>query len=90
MEDLNDLIFDSDTGLYTDDCFDVEPSMSLKEMEIFISNDKDDDSKEIEDISFGHINQCPNLMIWKSLYRKMKNLPRKTRRMFNKSNKNDN
>ena len=29
--------------------------MSLKEMEVFISNDKDDDSKEIEDISFGHI-----------------------------------
>ena len=55
MEDLNDLIFDSDTGLYTDDCFDVDPSMSLKEMEVFISNDKDDDSKEIEDISFGHI-----------------------------------
>ena len=55
MEDLNDLIFDSDTGLYTDDCFDVDPSMSLKEMEGFISNDKDDDSKEIEDISFGHI-----------------------------------
>ena len=55
MEDLNDLIFDSDTGLYTDDCFDVDPSMSLKEMEVFISNDKDDDSKEIEDISFGYI-----------------------------------
>ena len=55
MEDLNDLIFDSDTGLYTDDCFDVDSSMSLKEMEVFISNDKDDDSKEIEDISFGHI-----------------------------------
>lgn len=55
MEDLNDLIFDSDTGLYTDDCFDVDPSMSLKEMEVFISNDKYDDSKEIEDISFGHI-----------------------------------
>ena len=55
MEDLNDLIFDSDTGLYTDDCFDVDPAMSLKEMEVFISNDKDDDSKEIEDISFGHI-----------------------------------
>lgn len=55
MEDLNDLIFDSDTGLYTDDCFDVDPAMSLKEMEVFISNDKDDDSKEIEDISFGYI-----------------------------------
>ena len=45
----------SDTGLYTDDCFDVDSSMSLKEMEVFISNDKDDDSKEIEDISFGYI-----------------------------------
>lgn len=55
MEDLNDLIFDSDTGLYTDDCFDVDPSTSFKEMEVFISNDKDDDSKEIEDISFGYI-----------------------------------
>ena len=53
MEDLNDLIFDSDTGLYTD--FNVDPSTSLKEMEVLISNDKDDDSKEIEDISFGHI-----------------------------------
>ena len=53
MEDLNDLIFDSDTGLYTD--FNVDSSTSLKEMEVFISNDKDDDSKEIEDISFGHI-----------------------------------
>lgn len=54
MEDLNDLIFDSDTGLYTDDCFDVDPSTSLKEMEVVFSNDKDDDSKEIEDISYRH------------------------------------
>ena len=53
MEDLKDLIFDSDTGLYTD--FNVDSSTSLKEMEALISNDKDDDSKEIEDISFGHI-----------------------------------
>ena len=40
MEDLNDLIFDSDTGLYTDDCFDVDSSMSLKEMEVFIREKK--------------------------------------------------
>lgn len=64
MEDLNDLIFDSDTGLYTDDCFDVDPSMSLKEMEVFISNDKDDDSKEIEDISFGHIEPMSKFNDW--------------------------
>ena len=64
MEDLNDLIFDSDTGLYTDDCFDVDPSMSLKEMEVFISNDKDDDSKDIEDISFGHIEPMSKFNDW--------------------------
>ena len=64
MEDLNDLIFDSDTGLYTDDCFDVDPSMSLKEMEVFISNDKDDDSKEIEDISFGYIEPMSKFNDW--------------------------
>ena len=64
MEDLNDLIFDSDTGLYADDCFDVDPSMSLKEMEVFISNDKDDDSKEIEDISFGHIEPMSKFNDW--------------------------
>lgn len=64
MEDLNDLIFDSDTGLYTDDCFDVDPSTSLKEMEVFISNDKDDDSKEIEDISLGHIEPMSKFNDW--------------------------
>ena len=64
MEDLNDLIFDSDTGLYTDDCFDVDPSMSLREMEVFISNDKDDASKEIEDISFGHIEPMSKFNDW--------------------------
>lgn len=64
MEDLNDLIFDSDTGLYTDDCFDVDPSTSFKEMEVFISNDKDDDSKEIEDIPFGHIEPMSKFNDW--------------------------
>ena len=62
MEDLNDLIFDSDTGLYTD--FNVDPSTSLKEMEVLISNDKDDDSKEIEDISFGHIEPMSKFNDW--------------------------
>ena len=50
MEDLNDLIFDSDTGLYTDDCFDVdedisfgyiEPMSKFNDLEVFISQDKE-------------------------------------------------
>ena len=84
MEDLNDWIFDSDTGLYTDDCFDVDPSMSLKEMEVFISNDKDDDSKEIEDISFGYIEPMSKFNDLEVFISKDEESPRKTRRMFNK------
>lgn len=53
MEDLSDLIFDPSTG-----DFSVDPSMSFEEMEGVISDDNDD-SKEIEDISFGHMEPIP-------------------------------
>ena len=52
MDNLNDLIL----GV-GDFC--VDPSVSFKEMEDVISDDNDDDSKEIEDISFGHMEPIP-------------------------------
>jgi hypothetical protein len=54
MEDLNDLIFDPNTGEFS-----VDPSMSFEEMEDLILNDDDDDSKEIEGVSFGHMEPMP-------------------------------
>ena len=54
MEDLNDLLFDIDIG---ESC--VDPSMSFEEMENMILNDNVDESKEIEDISFGHMKPIP-------------------------------
>ena len=54
MEDLNDLIFDPNTGEFS-----VDPSMSFEEMEDMILNDDDDDSKEIEGVSFGHMEPIP-------------------------------
>lgn len=53
MEDLNELIFDLNIG---ESC--VDPSISFEQMEDVISDDNDD-SKEIEDISFGHIEPIP-------------------------------
>ncbi len=53
MEDLNELIFDLNIG---ESC--VDPSISFEEMEDVIS-DNNDDSKEIEDISFGHMEPIP-------------------------------
>lgn len=48
MEDFNGLIFNPECGEFC-----VKPSASFEEMEDVISDD--DDSKEIEDISFGHM-----------------------------------
>lgn len=54
MKDLIDLIFDPNIS---DFC--VAPSTSFEEMEDLISDDKDDDSKEIKDISLGHVEPMP-------------------------------
>lgn len=53
MEDLNDLLFDQNIG---DFC--IDPTTSFEDMEDMILND-DDNSKEIEDISFGHMEPIP-------------------------------
>lgn len=53
IEDLNDLLFDLNIG---ESC--VDPSISFEEMEDIISDDNDD-SKEIEDISFGYMEPIP-------------------------------
>ena len=58
MEDLNDLLFDIDIG---ESC--VDPSMSFEEMENMILNDNVDESKEIEDISFGHMKPIPKCLM---------------------------
>lgn len=54
MKDLNELIFDLNIG---ESC--VDPSISFEQMEDVISDDNDDDWKEIEDISFGHMEPIP-------------------------------
>lgn len=54
MEDLNDLIFDPNTGEFS-----VDPSASLKDMEDLILDDNDDDLKGIEDISFCEMEPMP-------------------------------
>ena len=59
MEDLNDLIFDSDSDKY----YCVDPSASLKDMEDLILDDNDDDPKEIEDISFCGMEPIPKFDI---------------------------
>ena len=55
MEDLNDLLFD-----LTEDCC-IDPLGAFGEMEILILEDNDDDSKEIEEISFYEIEPVPKL-----------------------------
>lgn len=53
-EDINGLIFDPNTG-----DFSLDSSVSFEEMEDLFFHDNDDDSKEIEDVSFGHMEPIP-------------------------------